>query len=99
MQIVRHFEGEKLQFLLYIFAASAHEALDGVHGALGRFDQILAGRVADYDLIIFIERNDRGHEVQAVVSRNYYGRVSLHVGHERVRGAEIDADDVVSGHC
>ncbi len=82
--------------------AAAHEALDGIDGALWSFDQILAGGVADDDLVVLVfvecERDDRRNEIQPVFSGDDDRSVALHVGHERVRGAEIDADYVVSCH-
>jgi hypothetical protein len=48
--------------------------------------------------IVLVERYHRGHKVQPVFSGDDDGGIPLHVGHERVRGAEIDADDVVRSH-
>ncbi len=95
LKIVGKAEGEELQFFLDVFDATSHEALDRVDGALRRFDQISASRVADYRLIVFVERDDRGNQVRAVIARDHDRGVPLHERHERVRGAEVDADDVI----
>ena len=98
LKIVRQLERKQLQFFLDIFDAAPHQALDRINRALRRFDQIPARGVAHDDLVVFVERHHRGHKVQPVFSGDDGRRIPLHVGHERVRGAEIDADDVVSCH-
>ena len=40
-----------------------------------------------------------GTQIQAVFARDHDGRLPLHEGHQRVGGAEVDADDVFSSHC
>ena len=44
-------EGEELQFVLNVFDAASHQALDGIHGAFRRFDQRIAGGVSDNRVI------------------------------------------------
>ena len=70
-KIVRQAEGEQLQFFLDVFNAASHQALDRVDGALGSFDQIFAGGVADDDLICFRRAPPPRHQVQAVLARNH----------------------------
>ena len=60
--VVGEAEREELQLVLNVFDAAAHQALDAVHGAFGSFDQVLAGCIADNDLVAFIQRDDRGNK-------------------------------------
>src|SRR6202034_637012 len=68
--IVGEAKREKLQLLLYLCKAAAHEALDGVDDALRRLNERAPGAVADRDggpAALFsdrIERNDRRHQVR-----------------------------------
>src|SRR5208282_3962964 len=89
---------KQLQLVLYILEAAAHQTLDRINRPLRRFDQIPARGIADYDLVVLVERDHREDKVQPIFSGDDDRRIPLHVGHERVRGAEIDADDVVSCH-
>jgi hypothetical protein len=68
LKIVRQLERKQFEFVLYIFEAAPHQTLDGIDGPLRRFDQIPARGVADYDLIVFVERDHGGHKVQPVFS-------------------------------
>ena len=43
-------EREELQLFLYVLNAAAHQALDGIDGAIGMVDQFLPRRVADDEL-------------------------------------------------
>ena len=98
LKILGEAEGKQFQLFLNIFHATPHQALDGVDGTVGRLDQELARRVADDDLILFIKRDDRWDKVQPIFAGDDGGRISLHVGDERVRRAQIDADNVISCH-
>ena len=98
-EVVGEAEREELELVLNVFDAAAHEALDAVHRALGSLDEIFAGGVADDDLVALVEGDDRGHEIQAVFAGDDDGTVVLHVGDQRVGGAEIDSDDAVSWPC
>ena len=91
-------EGKQLQFFLDVFNAAPHQAFHRINGALGSFDQILSRGVPNDDLILVVEGHHGGNEVQPIFSWNHDGRVALHVSDERVRGAKIDADDVISSH-
>ena len=95
LQIVGEAEGEQLQFFLNVFDAASHEALDGVDGAFRRFDQRIARGVADDRMVVGVERDHRGHQVQAVVAGDDDRGIPLHEGHEGIRGAEVDADDAI----
>ena len=102
LKIFRQLKRKEFEFVLHIFETAAHQTLDRVNCALRRFDQILACGVADYYLIVLVlierEGHDRGHQIQPVFSRDHDRGIPLHIGHERIRGAEIDADDVVNAH-
>ncbi len=88
-------EGEEFQFFLNVFDAASHQAFDGVDGALRSFDQRIAGGVADDGLIVRVECDDRGEQIQAVVAGDDDRGLPLHEGHQRVGGAEVDADDAI----
>ena len=98
-------EGEELELFADVFEAAAHEALDGVDGALRSGDEGAAGCVADGDggAGVFglgvngVESDDGGDEVGAVDAGDDDGLVALHVGNEGVGGAEVDADDAFDG--
>ena len=89
----RDAERKQLQFLLHIGDAAAHQALDGVDGAVGMIDQFLPGGVADDDLAGLMQRNDAGDKLVAILAVDHFGNTELHVGDEAVGGAEVDADD------
>ena len=97
-EVVGEAEREELELVLHIFDAPAHKALDAVDGALGRFDEIFTGGVAHDDLVALVEGDDRRHKVQSVFAGDDDRTVVLHVGDQRVGGAEIDSDDAVSSH-
>ena len=94
-EVVGQAEREELQLVLNVFDAAAHQALDAIHCALGSLDQIFAGGIADDDLVVLIERDDRGHEVQPIFAGDDDGAVLLHVRDQRVGGAEVDSDNAV----
>ncbi len=98
LQVVGEAEGEELQFFLNVFDAASHQAFDRVDGAVGSLDQIFARGIADDGLIVCVERDHRRDEIQAVVAGDDDRGLPLHEGHERVRGAEVDADDAISCH-
>jgi len=50
-------------------------------------------------MIVRVERDHRRKKIQAVVARDYNRNIPLHEGHERIRGAQIDADDAISSHA
>ncbi len=96
LQIVGETKRKQLQLVPDIFKAAPHQPFHGVDSALRSLDQKLARRIADDDLIVAIKRDDRGHQIQPVFARDDGGRLSLHEGHERVRRAQVDADNVIS---
>ena len=96
LQVFGEAEGEELQFFLNVFNPASHEAFDRVDGALGRFGEIFARGIADDGLIVLVERDDRRDEIRAIVAGDYDRALPLHEGHERIRGAQVDADDAIS---
>ena len=91
-------EWKELQFFPDVFDAASHQAFDGVDGALGAFDQGIARGIADDGLVVSIECDHRGKQIQAVVAGNYDRGIPLHKGHQGVGGAEVDADDAIHSH-
>ena len=95
--IVGEAKGEELQLVVHFVEAAAHEALDRVDDAFGRLDESAARTVADSDCgtATFgrdrVERDDRGDKVGAIDAGNNHRCVALHIGDERVGGAEIDS--------
>ena len=98
LQIFRQVKRKQLELFANVLEAASHQAFDRVDGTLRSLDQILAGGVADDDLIALIERDDRRDEVQSVLAGDHDRALPLHESHERVRGSEIDADDAVRSH-
>jgi len=98
LQVFRQVKWKQLELFADVFDAAAHEALDGIDGALWSLDQILARRVADDDLIATIQRDDRRDEIQPVLARDHDRAFPLHESHERIRGSEINSDDAVRWH-
>ena len=90
---------KKLQLVLDVLDAAAHQALHAVDSAFRRFDQVFARRIANDDLAVLVERHHRRHQVQSVLAGNDDRTVALHEGHQRVGGAQIDADDAFVCHC
>ena len=91
-------EGEELQFVLNVFNAASHQAFDGIDGAFRRFDQRIAGGVSDDRLVVGVECDHRGKQVQAIVAGDYDRGIPLHEGHQGIGGAQVDADDAIRCH-
>ena len=91
-------KGNSFSSSLHVLDAAAHEAFHAVHRALRRLDQILARGAAHNDLAVLVQRDDRRHQVQTVLAGNHDRTVAFHVGHQRVGGAQIDADNAFVGH-
>src|SRR5258707_5820935 len=88
-------EREELKLALNVGGAAAHEALDGIDGALGLGEQSAPRRLADDDAAVGIEADDRRAKRVVVRSRNTLrlARLRIDVRDEAVCGAEIDTDD------
>ena len=108
LQVLRQAERKQPQLVLNVFDTTAHEALNRIDGALGRFDQVDARGIADDGFAILVESDDRGHQIRAVLARNDdresgvpsapgFGvsgcTVAFHVGYQRIRGAEVNTND------
>ncbi len=72
--------------------AAAHQALDGVDGAVGMIDQFLARRVADDRDRRPARAKRRWDQLVAVLAQDHFGRGQVHPRDQAVGGAEVDAD-------
>ena len=99
LQVFREAEGEELQFCLNVLNAASHQAFDRVDGTLRRFGEIFARGIANYGLIVLVERDDRRNEIRAIVAGDDDRALPLHEGHEGIRGAQVDTDDAIRSHC
>ena len=77
-----------------IVPAAPHEALDRVDrvGRVG--DRLALGQLADEALAGLVEGDDRRDRAAALCRRDHGGLAALHDGDDRVRRAEVDADDL-----
>ena len=98
LQVLGQTEGEELQLFMNVVNPASHEALDRVDGALRRLGEVFAGGVADDRLIVLVERHDRRDEIRSIIAGNHDRALPLHEGHERIRGAQVDADDAIRCH-
>ena len=72
--------------------------LVGLIGAFRRFREVFARGIADDGLILLVERHDRRDKIRTIVAGDHDRALPLHKGHERIRGAQVDADDEVRSH-
>ena len=92
---IRH---EALRALdLGVVEPTAHEALDRIDGVAGIGDGLALGELADEALTGLGERDDRRDRPAALGGRDDGRLAALHDGHDGVRGAEVDADDLAHG--
>src|SRR5262249_41205460 len=77
--------------------AAAHEALDRVDRVLGVGDGLAPGDLPDQDLTLVVPRHHRWGQPAALLVRDDLRILPFHDGHDRVRGAELDADGFA--HC
>jgi hypothetical protein len=73
---------------------AAHEPLDRIDRARGVGHRLPAGRLADECLALFGERHDAGGQAIAFRVCDDFGLAAFHDRHDRVRGAQVDADDL-----
>ncbi len=87
-------EREELKLALNVGGAAAHEAFDGIDGALGLGEQSAPRRLADDDAAVGIEADNGRAKRVAVRSRNTLRltRLRIDVRDEAVGGAEVNAD-------
>ena len=73
---------------------TTHEALDRIDRVAGVGDGLALGELADEPLTGLGERDDRGDRPAAFGGCDDGRLAALHDGHDGVRGAEVDADDL-----
>ena len=88
--------GHQVDILLHLLLAelAADQALDGIDRVPRIGHRLSLGRRAHEDLAAFKVRNYRRRGARAFAVLDHLGRVAFHDGHARVRGAEVDADDL-----
>ena len=79
---------------LGVVEPTAHEALDRIDRVAGIGDGLALGQLADEALAGLGERDDRRDRPAAFGGRDDGRLAALHDGHDGVRGAEVDADDL-----
>src|SRR4029077_3957785 len=91
--------GDELLVLLHhrVVIAAADEALDGEEGPLGIGHRLALGRLANEALAIVSEGNDRRRRPHAFGILDHFRRFAIHYGDARIRGAEIDPNDLSHG--
>ena len=80
-----------------IVPARAHVALDGPDGAVGVGDGLALGDLADEDLAVLGEGDDRGGGARAFGVGDDDGSPRLEDADDRVGGAEVDTDGLGHG--
>src|SRR5262249_18003576 len=68
--------------------------LDRKDGALGIGDRLPLGRLADKALAVIGKGDDRGRSAHALRVLDDFWGFAFHDGNARIRGAEVDADDL-----
>src|SRR2546421_729644 len=83
-------ERKQLQFILDIGGTAAHQALDGINGALGLREKTATRRFANGNTAIGIEADNRGTKRAAVRTLDTLrlARLRIKIGDEAVGGAE-----------
>ena len=91
--------GDELLVLLHhrIVIAAADQALHREEGALGIGHRLALGGLADEALAIVREGNDRRRRPHALGVLNDLRGRAIHYGDARIRGAEIDPNDLSHG--
>ncbi|MCY1231020.1 NAD-specific glutamate dehydrogenase [compost metagenome] len=72
--------------------AAAHEALDRDDGVLGVAHRFILGPVADMRGAVRQVAHDRRQQRAAAFVAQHFGNAAAYRGHQRVGGAEVDAD-------
>ena len=91
-----HFVGHDLLFAGHFVVAASHETLDRGDGARGVGDRLPSGRLAHHRLALIGERHNAGRQAVSLCVGDYFNFLTLHHSHDRVRGAEVDSDDLLS---
>ena len=94
--LFRQVVGEVGQLALYVLKVLSHESLHGINGPFRVARQMFFRRIADDEAVVG-HRHDRGNH-PTLVPTWYDTRTSVrHIGHERIRCTEINADDTCHG--
>jgi hypothetical protein len=86
-----------LHFLLGELAAD--QALGRVQGVARVGHAWRLARGADQDLAVVLVGNDRRRGARTFAVFDHLGGVAFHDGHARIRGAQVDADDLAHVWC
>ena len=91
--------GDELLVLLdhRVVVAPADQALDREEGVFRIGDRLALGRLADETLAVVGEGDDRRRGAHAFGVLDDFWVFAFHDGDARVRGAEVDADDLTHG--
>ena len=80
--------------LRHFSVLAPHEALDREHGAFGIGDSLTLGDLADQPFPVLTEGDDRGGRARTFLVHDDGRLPAFHHGHDRVRGPQIDSDDL-----
>ena len=91
--------GDELLVLLdhRIVVAAADQALHRKEGPLGIGHRLALGRLADEAFAVIAEGDDRRRRPHALGILDDFGVLAIHYGDARIRGAEIDPNDLSHG--
>ena len=89
---------DELLLALHLVVPAAHEPLDRVDRALRIGDGLPLGRIADEPVALVGERDDARRQPVAFLVGDDLDLAAFHDGDDRVRGAEVDADDFLFSH-
>jgi len=91
--------GNELLILLHhrVVVAPADQALDRKNRALGIGDRLPLGRLADQPLALVRKSDDGRRRAHSLRVLDDLGRLAFHDGDARIRGPEIDTDDLGHG--
>jgi len=90
--LVRHELDVALHHVLAEFASD--QALDGVERVRRVGNRLALGRLADHDLVVVGERDDRRRGAVALAVLDNLDLVTLHDGHAGVGRAQVNADNL-----
>ena len=85
---------DHLHFFVHFVIAPSHEALDRINRVFGIGNRLPLGHLPDQPLPGFGERHHRRGSAAAFFVGNDLGLATLHDGHARVGGAEVNSDNL-----
>ena len=91
-----HLVGHDFLFGGHFVVAASHETLDRRDGARGVGDRLSPGGLAHDRLALIGERHDAGRQAVSFCVGDDFDFLALHHSHDRVGGAEVDSDDLLS---